>query len=547
MVRQTAVAVLCAALALSALAQTTPTPYITAPAPLVEKIDVRVVNVDVTVTDRGGKPITGLTRDDFEVLEDGVRQPITNFHVVQNAVARPGDTPSAKADSEPPPQAERFRRKVLVLVDNMNTPVHARQEALRKLEQFIDKQFEGDYEWSIATVDYRVRLLLPLTSDKSKIHGVVAAIASNRSMREMTAPLQAGGAPIEPPRNSFGEDARITGTAAQRAEGELFYNEARRLEESRFAQQSVGAIAQAARAFANTEGKKIILLVTGRLPLTTSNLINAGSRYKSAVAEGNRNIAMLRDILIREANASNTSLYILAADGLQVPGQNVGSDARGSSMADTSAMFWVANETGGRLMPGNRIEQSLMELDRTSANFYSLGYTPTRESDRKYHRLEVRVKGHPSYRLQYRDGYIEIPDEMQLERTLRSYLGATMHPSALPVVVSADAPKYNADQKSAVVPFEASVPMSSLQYLQQAEGAKARVYLYVSVFDQNDAFVTMAKYVQDVDLARDEKPQGRMVVNFPGVALRKGSYRIVVAVRDEVAEAIGVAVENVKI
>ena len=42
-----------------------------AQAPLVEKIEVSVVNVDVTVTDRAGKPVRGLTRDDFEIFEDG--------------------------------------------------------------------------------------------------------------------------------------------------------------------------------------------------------------------------------------------------------------------------------------------------------------------------------------------------------------------------------------------------------------------------------------------------------------------------------------------
>ena len=36
-----------------------------------ETIDVNIVNVDVWVTDKKGNPITGLTMDDFEVLEDG--------------------------------------------------------------------------------------------------------------------------------------------------------------------------------------------------------------------------------------------------------------------------------------------------------------------------------------------------------------------------------------------------------------------------------------------------------------------------------------------
>ncbi|MEA2339584.1 MAG: hypothetical protein QOE82_3591, partial [Thermoanaerobaculia bacterium] len=44
-----------------------------------ESIDVRIVNVDVTVTSKGA-PVRGLTRDDFEILEDGRLQTITNFY-----------------------------------------------------------------------------------------------------------------------------------------------------------------------------------------------------------------------------------------------------------------------------------------------------------------------------------------------------------------------------------------------------------------------------------------------------------------------------------
>ena len=44
-----------------------------------EVLEIRVTNVDVIVTGRDGKPITGLTRDDFELYEDGVRKDISNF------------------------------------------------------------------------------------------------------------------------------------------------------------------------------------------------------------------------------------------------------------------------------------------------------------------------------------------------------------------------------------------------------------------------------------------------------------------------------------
>src|SRR3989442_15123571 len=83
-----------------------------AQAPLTEKIEVNVVNVDVTVLDRDNTPVRGLTPADFVVREDGVPQKITNFYVVENGEL---------ATSSAPADVERFRRKVLVLINNSFT------------------------------------------------------------------------------------------------------------------------------------------------------------------------------------------------------------------------------------------------------------------------------------------------------------------------------------------------------------------------------------------------------------------------------------------
>jgi hypothetical protein len=53
--------------------------------PITEKIEVSVVNVDVTVTGADGQPVWGLSADDFEIFDDGRRQAITNFYVVEDS------------------------------------------------------------------------------------------------------------------------------------------------------------------------------------------------------------------------------------------------------------------------------------------------------------------------------------------------------------------------------------------------------------------------------------------------------------------------------
>src|SRR6476620_488926 len=63
-------------------------------APFLEQVEVEVVNVDVQVTDGSGRPVTGLGKGDFELLEDSKPVKITNFEALT------GDRP-ARTRQEP--------------------------------------------------------------------------------------------------------------------------------------------------------------------------------------------------------------------------------------------------------------------------------------------------------------------------------------------------------------------------------------------------------------------------------------------------------------
>src|SRR5438874_9570853 len=68
MKRLTAVIFLAAALPSFAQTQQKPADQ----PPLVERLEVRVINIDVVVTDKKGNRIHGLTKDDFDIYENGV-------------------------------------------------------------------------------------------------------------------------------------------------------------------------------------------------------------------------------------------------------------------------------------------------------------------------------------------------------------------------------------------------------------------------------------------------------------------------------------------
>jgi VWFA-related protein len=531
---------------------------VAAPPPLVEKIDVSVVNVDVSVTDRQGQPVSGLTRDDFQVFEDGKPQPITNFYLVENARVHSDKSANAAAEATPPEQ--RFRRKVLVLVDNANTTKRGRDQALAKLEQFIDQHFDdGRYDWTIATIDSRVHLLLPMTSDKRVLHDVLAEIQQHGTSKELRVSVTRGDADksqmvsdASRPDDASGERIH-TQRPNLMEQNKNFDEEMQQAEQTMFAASSSGAIVDATRAFGSSEGRKMILLVTGYMPFGATSPLrrvndDTNANHIETVTNKDNRLNVLRDQMIHEANASNASFYIINAEGLQVPQADVMAMAAHSpdaSVSDTSAMFWLAGETGGAYMPGNRLEKSFEEFDRRSANFYSLGFASKHPDDMHYHRLVVRVKGHSDFKLQYRDGYSSAETDIQLVRALRSPLGAAMQEKSLPMTLNVGDPQYRG--LTAIVPLQAAMAMESLQYITDARGSRTRLHVYVSIFDSSGRNITVAKSFADIAVRPNEATTGPMTITIPPLALGKGTYDVVVAVRDELTDHVGVATHKIQV
>jgi len=74
-----------------------------------DQIEVSLVNLEVVVTDKKGKSVPGLQREDFQVLEDGKPVEITNFYAET--------TGSGPAASEGPHSVDQ-RLSLVVFVDD---------------------------------------------------------------------------------------------------------------------------------------------------------------------------------------------------------------------------------------------------------------------------------------------------------------------------------------------------------------------------------------------------------------------------------------------
>lgn len=496
--------------------------------PFSGKIEVSRVNVDVTVTSHG-KAVRDLTSDDFEVFEDGVLQPITNFYAIGTSAPPPS-----------PADDDRFRRHILLLIDNTHLTKFGRNRALDSLERFINDRFTGGaYDWSIAVVDSNVHVALPQTSDKTAIHTALDEIRRGAA-REVTwnepatlprpenlnGPSIMGAAalgPLDDPAANIYQLAEQIGTREQ-------------MMSDRYVQRS---LLQAVRGFAGTPGKKIVLVMTDSLGLVNQAPNSAGNGGVASY------VATLRDMIIREANTSNVSLYLMSTAGLQPGGdiaqhaspQDVTAENIGLPPTDRGNMYWVARETGGRLMPGNSPEVSIRQFDEASSQFYSLAYASPHPEDGRYHRIEVRLKKSGRYELHYRDGYAAIPKDLEIVRALQTPLSAVLQTSTLPLSASSTGARQVGT--GIEVPIEAHVPLKDLQFIPAGQGWRAYVDVFVSIFDESGTNLALKRFTTTAS-APDAAADGELVHNAT-VRLANGKpHTIVIAVRDQTSDAVGV-------
>ena len=101
-----------------------------------EIIDVRVVNLEVVVTDREGVPIRGLDADQFQLLVDGEEVPIEYFsEVLGGRVVAPAEGTETVPGLRQVQPGERVGTSYLVFVDNFFSLPTDRNRVLRSLEE----------------------------------------------------------------------------------------------------------------------------------------------------------------------------------------------------------------------------------------------------------------------------------------------------------------------------------------------------------------------------------------------------------------------------
>lgn len=469
--------------------------------PYSDRVDVSLVNVDVTVTSHG-QPARGLTRDDFEILEDGKPQTITHFQAMETLPV-PAAARATRAAAEAEGVAQRMPRNVFVVVDYLHTDKVERNRALERLNSFVNAGDERD-RWSILMAAQPPKAILPATADKARVQEAIEA------MRHDDAAWRPA-----PDAEPISLDVRLPYHDPKYASNDLWY-----------AWHAYVATRSAVRALADAgDAKKVVLVLTNSFgkPFTGQPAFNDGRHFMS-----------LREELVREANAANVNIYTLDVGG-------------NTTITTKPDLLWLASETGGKFLPGSFTDASLEELDELTSNYYALAYRPPHGDDGKYHRITVRMKVPGRYTLQYRNGYGVLPMEVRVEQVLTTPAAAAeaAEHSALPLSVE-NGPVRLMPNRDAIVPVRVAVPLHALQFLPGSRGSEANIEVWISVFE-NGRSVGVQRFSTRAHARPADPTDSGEMTHTALVRIRPGTTNtVIVAVRDKATDAVGYVVHDLR-
>jgi VWFA-related protein len=549
------------------------------PSDFVVRLNVNLVQVDAAVTDSKGRPVKGLTADDFEVFQDGVQQKITNFSYVEEGVKVPVAALARKG--EPPVPAppvelnrQQVRRSIVLVVDDLGLSFENMARVRIALKKFVDDQMQPRDMVAIVRTGAGIGALQQFTTDKRLLYAAINQIKFSFLARAASfAPMDVGrtlqrpgvsgpgrlGADVEAERyaNIAGADACMNDTMSSMG--------------------SLGAIRYVIDGLRDMPGRKALILFSQQLQIQ-----ERPDRVGGTTACDYDGVRQLLRRLTDAAERSAVVIYSIDPLGLATlaPGADYnpfgGGPVKGSAAAAVNilntdlknrsvdyqfslgGLEQLAADTGGTLATHNDISGAIREAVDDASNFYVIGYHPPASTfDAKrgpisYHRITVKVK-RSGLHVRSRNGFFGFQGEepgnaaltpgQQLARVLASPFAQNDVPLRMTTFFS----KTNKPLVTTLLYLDAK----NLSFRKQADGKyQATIDAIAMAFDADGGAInsTQAKYTfstteQDYRVAM----QNGIILTLQYPVLKPGPYQMRVAVRDEASDKMGSANQFIEV
>jgi VWFA-related protein len=365
--------------------------------PITFKVEVNYVEIDAVVTDKQGNFVRNLTKDDFQVFEQGKPQTISNFSLVDIPVEK-FDPPLFRSKPvEPDVRSNRkeFDGRVFVIVlDDLNTAFSRSSRVRAAARQFIERYLGANDVAAIVQTGGAKASGQEFTSSRERL---LRAVNTFSGQKERSATLE-----------KIDEYNRTRGMGMSGAPRDP--SEALRVYKAR---NTFTALKNVADYMAGIRGRrKAVVFFSEGVDYDIYDQIN--NTYASDVRSYGQDA-------IAAATRANVSFYAVDPRGLSgvedagdissLPddpslGLGVGSLQREMQMAQDS-LRTLASETGGfAALNSNDFSGSFGRIIQDNSSYYVLGYySNDAKRDGQFRSVSVRVRN-PGLEARSRKGYV---------------------------------------------------------------------------------------------------------------------------------------------
>ncbi len=504
-------------------------------------INTNVVIVNVTVLDRNGKPIENLTKNDFQIYEDGKLQKLqaVDFQHLNNQVLPPADK------EQPPPEPKGYNpetekaaaksallskyqdRRLMVMLFDFSSmqpfeQIRAREAAIK----FLTSQMTASDMVSIMTFGTELKTIQDFTADRDLLINTINRFRTGESSENAT--FADEGADTQDQSGQF---------VADETEFNIFN-----------ADLKLAALEDAARQLGQYPEKKALIYISGGIQ---KNGVDNQSQLRATV-----NTAVRANVAFYPIDARGLSALVPGGDASQqgAAGNNLYNGAGQNSVRNNfvnqqETLASLALDTGGKaLLDSNDLTDGMRQVQTDFSSYYVLSYVSSNTAqDGRYRRIQVKLAPQLAglrAKLSYREGYYgpttfahmrDTDKEAQLSQALLSDNPVT----DLPIAVEVD--YFRLDKDKYFAPISVKIPGSALVF--QSKGSKQATELdfIAEIFDARNRSAATVRDTIPLKVTQDVAGQvtQKSIQYDTGVTLTPGAYKLRFVARENGEGKVG--------
>jgi len=510
---------------------------------------VSLVEIDVQVTDRDGKPVKGLKQDQFSVTEDSKAQKISSFEyndIEKVETAGTGEqTPitvplGMVTSPEEIKAVVRDHRMIVLFFDLTSLQAEDLLRSTRAAQKYLQQQMTPADLVAVVAFGNTLKVVANFTNDRELLKGSVDAIVPGH---EAALSQLADAATAANGETAISED---TGAAFTADDTEFnIFNTDRKL----------AAVEALCEVLESVPGKKSIIQFTGGITQT-------GEENRSELIAATN-----------AANRSNVSIYSVDSRGLltATPGGDASVGASGGNALFTGAtvvsqsqsrqdsrdtLASLAGDTGGRsFFDTGDFGKVFQSVQNDNSGYYLVGYYSTNAAnDGAWRRVRVKIDQLPAgAHIRAREGYYApksygVFTTEDRERQLEEAFQSDNPDIELPVAVETSQFRLNTNQ--VFVPISAKLAPSALQWAQKRGSRETAFDFAAEVRDARSNRVVGAlrdTITVKIDAQHFQELQQRALVYQGGIILVSGEYKLKFLARENESGRIGTFQQNISI